>query len=208
MMRNDHLVQGPKLFTKHCASCHSHADATGDGIVCKEPTAPNLFGFASREWLKGLLDPKQIAGPHYFGKTKHKEGAMAGFVKDDFKPEAGQLEQVVAALSAEAQLPSQVQLDRDETTSIAAGKKLIESLTCTDCHKYHNIDNEGGAPDLTGYGNRAWLTDFISDPAHVRFYGENNDNMPSFFKDKTNPQNNKLTARELEMIVSWLRGEK
>jgi ubiquinol-cytochrome c reductase cytochrome b subunit len=208
LMRNDPLSQGPRLFAKHCSSCHSHADAAGKGIVCKEPTAPNLHGFASREWLKGLLDPKQIAGPNYFGHTKHKEGTMVSFVKDDFKPAAGQLDQVVAALSAEAQLPSQIEADRTETAAIAAGKKLLETFTCTDCHKFHDIDNEGGAPDLTGYGNRAWLSDFISDPAHARFYGENNDKMPSFRKDKQDEKNNTLTARELEMIVIWLRGEK
>ena len=56
--------------------------------------------------------------------------------------------------------------------------------------------------------SRQWLTDFISDPAHERFYGEKNDNMPAFFKDAANPKNNKLSRRELEMLVDWLRGGK
>lgn len=208
LMRNDPLTQGPRLFAKYCASCHSHVDAAGKGVLCKTPTAPNLYGFASRDWLKGLLDPKQIAEPNYFGNTKHKEGSMAGFVQNDFKPEKGQLDQIVAALSAEARLPSQADLDRKETAAIAAGKALMESLTCTDCHKFHDVDNMGGAPDLTGYGNRAWLIEFISDPAHERFYGGNNDKMPSFRKDKEFEKNNTLSARDLEMIVTWLRGEK
>ena len=47
-----------------------------------ESSAPNLYGFASRAWISGLLDPKKIAGPEYFGKTSHKEGEMVGFVND------------------------------------------------------------------------------------------------------------------------------
>ena len=207
LLRNDSQTQGPQLFAKHCASCHSWTDSAGDGIVCAKPTAPNLYGFASRAWIAGLLDPKHVAGPNYFGNSKHKEGSMVSFVKDDLPGmKADDVKAAIAALSAEAQLPSQADQEKTESALIAVGRKAMESLTCTDCHKFGEIDNEGGAPDLTGYGGRAWLSDFISDPAHARFYGANNDRMPSFFKDKANAQNNKLTAFELEMLVSWLRG--
>ena len=42
---------------------------------------------------------------------------------------------------------------------------------------------------------------FVSDPAHERFFGDNNDRMPSFLKEKT------LTTREIGMVADWLRGE-
>ena len=104
LLRNDPKTQGPRLFGQQCASCHDHSPAgeaadrgAGDGSkesasggVAKRDegaaaeafSAPNLARFASREWLGGLLDPKQIIGPRYFGNTKFRTGKMAGFVKD------------------------------------------------------------------------------------------------------------------------------
>lgn len=206
LLRNDSQTQGPRLFVeKNCSACHSY----GDEIVCKDPTAPNLYGFASRTWIARVLDDKQIAGPDMFGNTSHKAGEMVDFVKGtlpDLKKE-NDLNKMIAALSAEAKLPSQAELDKKEAKSITEGRKLVETFTCTDCHKFGETDNGGGAPDLTGYGSREWLSAFISDPAHERFYGDKNDRMPAFYKDKENPKNNKFTQRELDMLIEWLRGE-
>ena len=51
--------------------------------------------------MEGLLDPKQIVGPHYFGNTEHKKGDMVGFVTgklQDAKLWTGdQRSQVIAA---------------------------------------------------------------------------------------------------------------
>ena len=68
------------------------------------PTASELKGFGSREWLAGLMDPDRIATLHYFGGTKFKNGKMVKFVKKDvpaYTPEqkAG-LKKVIAAVSA------------------------------------------------------------------------------------------------------------
>ena len=41
----------------------------------------------------------------------------------------------------------------------------------------------------------------LDDPSHERFYGSKNDRMPAFGKDE------KLTRRQMERIVDWLRGE-
>ena len=46
-------------------------------------SASDLKGFASREWLSGLLDPAKITSSNYFGGTAHREGKMARFVKKD-----------------------------------------------------------------------------------------------------------------------------
>lgn len=210
LLRNDPQTQGPQLFAKQCASCHNYVDDAGKGIVCEKPTAPNLYGFASRAWIERLLDPAHVAGPAMFGNTAHKEGDMVGFVKNDLPGLKAEhdLKKLIAALSAEAKLPDQAKLDQEDAASIAEGRKLIETFTCTDCHKYGDIDNGGGAPDLTGYGSQQWLSAFISNPADARFYGEKNDKMPAFCQDPANPQNNKLSPRELEMLVEWLRGGK
>ncbi|HEY2839672.1 MAG TPA: cytochrome b N-terminal domain-containing protein, partial [Pirellulales bacterium] len=83
LLRNDPKTAGAILFADKCASCHNYQDQPGHGIVTKEPSAPNLYGFASREWIAGLLDPDKIATPQYFGLTEHKAGDMVSFVQGD-----------------------------------------------------------------------------------------------------------------------------
>ena len=81
-----------------------------------------------------------------------------------------------------------------------------DTYTCTDCHKFH--DGElGSAPDLTGYGSAKWLTEFIGNPNHSRFYGDKNDRMPAFAEHPTDPSRNSLSKHEFEMLVRWLRGD-
>jgi ubiquinol-cytochrome c reductase cytochrome b subunit len=84
LLRNDPLTQGPKLFKRHCASCHDYRpDVEGyegptfatlqppqvgeNGKVVRDEAgkvkydefksgAPNLFGFGSQRWIEKLLD--------------------------------------------------------------------------------------------------------------------------------------------------------
>ena len=74
-------------------------------------------------------------------------------------------------------------------------------MRCTECHKFHEHDDDPVGPDLTGYGSRAWLMDFIADPAHTRFYGRRNDRMPRYGADQV------LQPRQIELITDWLRGD-
>jgi len=224
LLRNDPKTQGPKLFRQHCAACHSHApprSQSGESsqtIVADQPTAPNLWRFGSREWIRGLLDPKQIAGPQYFGNTAHKEGDMVNFVKDTIGAQLAdlsgqelaalrrQIEDVTYALAGEAGLIRE--RSADTSARIAAGREaLINTFACIDCHKFHDQGGLGQAPDLTGYASREWLTAFIGNPQHERFYADNNDRMPAFAPNPDKPESNRLTAEELSLLVSWLRGE-
>jgi ubiquinol-cytochrome c reductase cytochrome b subunit len=258
LVRGDSKIQGGKLFRKHCASCHDHLDSEGKGITQPrelvfaagpdgklpadakpEPTgAPNLYGFASRAWLTGFLNPQKIAAIHfdatakpdekgkrfitsnsapYFGNTSHRAGDMVGFVNDDLKEldDAGKkkLEELIIALSAQAQLKSQAELDAhaERNGVIARGlTNMTEAITntaCTDCHKFGETDPQAGAPDLTGYGSREWLLAFIGNPEHERFYGEKNDRMPAFYNSPDAPAQNLLDQESIQMIVEWLRGE-
>jgi mono/diheme cytochrome c family protein len=85
LLRNDPLTQGPKLFRRHCSSCHDYrpTDVKGyegptfetlqppqvdkDGKIVLDESgkpkydaftsgAPNLFGFGSRKWIEKMLD--------------------------------------------------------------------------------------------------------------------------------------------------------
>jgi ubiquinol-cytochrome c reductase cytochrome b subunit len=223
LLWEDPKTQGPKLFRQHCASCHDHADAEGNGILAQDPTAPNLYRFASVEWLTGLLDSKQIAyappidqqtgkpkctptdRPKYFGGSeKLKKADMADFVKGSLKElrrEVGEEEfrTLIKALAAEA----------SRKPGEAASKETRERIgdfTCFDCHPFHVPRKTEAGPNLTGYGSRDWLMAIISDPASNRFYGKNNDRMPSYAKSPDKAEENVLSAGQIELLADWLRG--
>ena len=206
LLRNDPLTQGPKLFAKHCASCHRYAGHDGTGRVPKDPqTAADLDGFATRDWIEGFLDPVRIDTTNYFGGTKFKDGKMSRFVKKDianYTPaQQAQLKQIVIALSAEAQLKSQIAVEQRDIADVRAGRRWITELGCTDCHAYRKPDPDASAPDLTGYASRRWLLGIISDPTHPSYYGKKNDRMPAFGTSQI------LSARERELIADWLRSD-
>ncbi len=215
LLRNDPKTQGPLLFRRHCASCHSHADEHGQGIVAQEASAPNLYGFGTPQWIAGLLDPDKIGSSHYFGDTKFADGEMAGKLRemfDDAEDRAKLREQLALAaraLAAEAQLPARAAADRRDANQIAAGIELIRGeLACTDCHRHGGTGELGSAPDLSGYGSREWLAGMISNPQHERFYpDDHNDRMPAFASDAQQPQQNILSPREVDLLVAWLRGD-
>jgi len=206
LLREDPFTQGPKLFAAHCASCHRYDGHDGlGGTPTDEQTAPDLAGFASREWLEKFLDPDGISSPRYFGGTRFKDGKMARFVKKDLanlSPEGkAQLQKVIAALSAEAGLPYQADLERNQGAIIQEGQALAasETMRCTECHQFRKKDEDATAPDLTGYGSKQWLVELIGNPAHERFYGKRNDRMPAFREAE------RLDDQSLGLIADWLR---
>jgi len=223
LLWEDPKTQGPKLFKQHCVSCHDHADADGKGMLAPNPSAPNLQGFAGVAWLTGLLDPKQISyapavdqqtgkpactptdRPKYFGGTeKFANGDMAKFVKGNLREvrkEVGEKEfaKLIETLAAEA-------TRKPGDAAIKQAKQAIGDFTCFDCHHYRGENKAPSAPDQTGYGSREWLVGIISDPVHKRFYGKNNDRMPAYAKDPQKPEENVLSAKQVELLADWLRG--
>lgn len=264
LLRNDPLSRGPRLFKQHCASCHDYADAEGkrppglaaplqspevagkdkvkidaqNAVVYSDAAAgaPNLFGFGSRNWIRGLLDPEKISlikfGPAqrsadpkiaadkdhpdnykrpidapYFGNTNHKSGRMATWVKQHAELLKGpDGEAIAAALSAQARLREQASADAADSAQIQKGVGLIQQH-CASCHRFGEQGQLGLAPDLSGYGSYEWMLGLISDPTHERFYRQENDRMPSFAKDLAHPERNNVSVRELSLIVDWIRGD-
>jgi ubiquinol-cytochrome c reductase cytochrome b subunit len=206
LLRNDPLTQGPKIFALKCAGCHRFQGTDALGGIPKDPqSASDLAHFASREWLAGLLDPNTITTSNYFGGTKFHDGKMVKFVKKEIAgysaEQKDQLKKVIVALSAEAELESQVSLDQRDASLIEEGRGIItNALRCTDCHQFHKKDEDATAPNLTGYGSRKWLLDFVSNPAHPDFYGERNDRMQAFGVQKI------LSEQQVALVVDWLRG--
>jgi quinol-cytochrome oxidoreductase complex cytochrome b subunit/mono/diheme cytochrome c family protein len=216
LVRSDPKSQGPLLFAQHCGSCHAHVDPAADTPMDRhlaaeafaKASAANLFEFGKASWMRGLLDPKQVAGPAYFGNTAHKEGDMVNFVQNDltdaktWKPD--DIEAVIVAMSAEAGLA-----DAGVAKAvIEKGRALVaDGDRCGSCHRFgDNKTDLGSAPDLVGWGSREWLVGIITDPTHEQFYGDSNDRMPSFGKadEGAAPM---LTRQQIDLIADWLRGE-
>jgi ubiquinol-cytochrome c reductase cytochrome b subunit len=210
LLRTDPLTRGPQLFAQHCASCHAHVDPESPeaATAVAQASAANLFGFGSAPWMRGLLDPDQVAGPAYFGNTAHKEGDMVSFVQGDLADAdtwpKDDIAAVVTAMAAEAGLPEPGVADE----LVARGRTLVASdERCGSCHAFgENGTALGSAPDLTGWGGREWLVGIIADPTHERFYGHDNDRMPSFGKaaEGSTPL---LSQAEIGIIADWLRGQ-
>jgi ubiquinol-cytochrome c reductase cytochrome b subunit len=206
LLQRDPLTQGPKLFARNCASCHRYNGQDGMGRNVNDPqSASDLAGFASREWIAGLLDPQRVSTTNYFGGTKFKDGKMAKFVKKEvakFTPdEKAELQAAIAGLSAEAHLKSQKAADQRDAETITKGRGLLTGdLDCVRCHQFGNVSGEA-APDLTGYGSREWLVRFLGNPGHEELYGDDNDRMPAFGEKRI------LSAEEIGLIADWLRGE-
>ena len=171
-------------------------------------SAANLHGFGTAAWMRGLLDPTQVAGPAYFGNTAHKEDDMVNFVQNDltdaatWKPD--DIEAVIAAMAAEAGLAAA----GTAPAVVEKGRGLVaDGERCGSCHTFRdNGVAAGSAPDITGWGSREWLVGIIADPTHERFYGDTNDRMPSFGKAEEGAAP-MLTRRQIEMIADWLRGD-
>jgi ubiquinol-cytochrome c reductase cytochrome b subunit len=217
LLQQDAKTRGPLLFAKHCASCHPYVNEQGAGIAAAEPSAPNLYGFGTPDWIMGLLDRDRITSPQVYGATKFSEGDMVGKVQELFDGAGeegtdelrGKLRQVAAALSAEAGLPAGRGGVAPDEADVAHGRELITGeFSCTDCHRFGDTGDLGSAPDLTGYGSREWLAGMISDPAGERFYPSDlNDRMPAFCADAEHPETNLLSPSERDLLVDWLRGE-
>jgi ubiquinol-cytochrome c reductase cytochrome b subunit len=185
--------------------------------VARQPSAPNLQGFGSRQWLAGLLDPEKISGDNYFGQTRHVEGDMASFVKADLAEldddGKAKVKSIIAALSAEAKLPAQKEADSkaEEDGTLEKGREALaeafENSSCVDCHKFRDAGDLGSAPDLTGWGSTDWLVRLITDPTHEAFYRDTNDRMPAFGKAGSGTKKALLSAEDIGLLARFLRGE-
>ena len=83
MLWNDPETMGPRLFKQHCVSCHDYAAADGSnglggpGLTSSKPTAPNLYRFASKEWLTDFHNPELLNSPQFFGNTRYGKHTLA-----------------------------------------------------------------------------------------------------------------------------------
>lgn len=223
LMKADPLTQGPKLFRTFCADCHQPASLTGafskpaEGPELADVVDKSKIGFASREWIRGVLTnfgghmaPLQnITGP----RAEGAKGILAGSMKDWSESNAKTLTDAANKADYDALVEflyaqgghadaskDQAVLDRGQAIFTEGKLAMGEVDACAGCHALQvgpTLLGEGtDAPNLTNYGGKVWLTDFIREPG--KFYGDHNA-MPGFV--------DQLQKHELDLLVRWLTGD-
>ncbi|HLQ43417.1 MAG TPA: cytochrome c, partial [Planctomycetaceae bacterium] len=122
----------------------------------------------------------------------------------------GNLDDLLAFLQAQSGRPGSpdltsptVKRGRDIFTT---GKLAVGAFetNCLVCHSLKPrgedsvLDEGGTAPMLTGYAGADWLREFLKNPGHSQFYGDNNA-MPAF--------GDRVSEKELDLLVRWMAGE-
>ncbi|MCH7872264.1 MAG: c-type cytochrome, partial [Planctomycetes bacterium] len=221
LLANDPVTRGPELFAANCASCHRYDGHDGLGRVPTDPaTSSDLAGFATREWVRGLLTNPM--DERYFGRMKKPGGEpahtrMARFIED--ATEEGDngaalsfdVQAVSAYLEYESVCPGpwkdgaacaawlQFAPDADDPPIYPDGRRIFMNV-CNECHSY-----DGGrsgttrAPEMLGYGSVGWIERFIADPSHESLYrsrGREPAQMPAF--------SDRLSQRDRSLIARWL----
>ncbi len=218
LLLTDPLTRGPILFAANCASCHRIHGHNGLGEVPAEPaTSSDLGGFATSDWIRGLLaDPLH---PHYFGLMKNPDGEPAHTKMQEWLAEQREsnadpgtreileksLDDVADYLADEAVSPGRfaaldvTTMDENNTDSVQRGRRVFMQ-TCNECHSYQEQrSGTFSAPEMYGYGSADWLGLMISSPDHELRYrskGRQRAQMPAF--------RDRLTANEIRLIAEWI----
>jgi ubiquinol-cytochrome c reductase cytochrome b subunit len=177
LLRRDPLTKGKELFGQNCATCHTH----GNDFDNKNPTASDLAGFGSQEWIRGLLG--NPGSPEYFGHTKLKR--MKSWVETtrnraqaDHKEEALDSEfDLIAGWLADH--PGR-DIAQEKEPAFLQGVKAFQKR-CNRCHSYkgEGATSSPPGPDFTGYGDADWVRIMLMAPSHSLRYGIRN-RMPAF----------------------------
>lgn len=243
LLQRDPVTHGEMLFKQSCAVCHSwnYDPATGLDYFHKDAnkkpkfTAGDLHGFATKDWIRGLL--RNPADPKYFGRTeltgmqnwkkkllKARERTLKRDpqqAKQEIKEEEADFDTISAWLGEQS-------LPRDKRNPKLAAIAFDKFLGhCASCHTItHDGTRHGSptAPDFTDYGSQDWIRLMVMAPHHPLRYGAKNQ-MPAFRSldgpgaevrqleflalDKDFPRDRiiRLSDVDRELIIRWMTGD-
>jgi quinol-cytochrome oxidoreductase complex cytochrome b subunit/mono/diheme cytochrome c family protein len=177
------------------------------GVQESKPTASDLKGFGTRDWVRGLLE--NPSDPKYFGNTPALKGMKTWRKRTKLSPQ--ELDTVADFVAALAKVePGE---GEDDWYGRAYSGKLEEhpgaALFANDCGACHAIGEpglitEGGemdAPNLFAYGSRDWTRQMVLNPGADHLYGylDETDRMPAFA--------GRLSESDLETMLKFLAGD-
>lgn len=139
LLRQDFVVQGPKIFARSCASCHRYRGTNGLGEESKEAAvASDLESFGTREWLKGMIT--EAGHKKYFGASpKHKSGEMAAWSKKyGTKMTPAEVSAVVEFMMSSSgrkdENPAGLEFQAGEKFFLEGSENVPAESTCITCH--------------------------------------------------------------------------
>lgn len=248
LLRNDPFTQGPRLFAQHCSSCHRYDGHDGRGMLVTEmkedngkkvsvvaaPTAVDLKGFGSRDWMKSVvLDYSahfawlKNAGWYSEAKAKASAGEEVAYIDPDQSemsdwsgksdvlrsPENEQaLKALVEFLAAEAGHGG-VTID---TSLLEKGRGIavdgswggsLEGMSCSQCHE--SIGQEFAAvPDDQFTGSYPTMARYAS-AAWLKDFIRHPDAKRHYGNKNRMPaySEQQLSDTDLDLLVRWLTGE-
>lgn len=232
LLREDPLTQGPRLFARHCASCHFYHGHNGLGEVAMildpashesvpaRPTAADLGTLGTREWMRAVLvDFSNLFAPvknaDWYGKADGidpEESEMADWSGDHaslMSPENAQdlaaVIEFLVSLSGRSDLKVDQDLARRGREVAVEGKwnGSLSGVSCTDCHESLSSTFDPQA-EGNGYPD---LAGYLS-AAWLREFIAHPDK-EQFYGDRNHmpAYADLLTEEELDLLVRWLVGD-
>ena len=236
LLKEDARIQGPKLFARHCSSCHRYnghngleqvrmkeVEENGHKTKVEEPaTAADIGQFGSREWIKEVLTNYHATFESLKNAGKKGEkflnGEMAGWVKENGdtlkKPEnADSLKSLVEFLVAQG---GRKEMQPFDPSLVARGKEIFKSgklasgsftTNCSDCHALKPADGSESLGDGAGPGYPT-LTAYASHQWLTDFV--KNPAHDSFYGTDHNLMpafESKLSDKELKQLIDWMVGD-
>ncbi len=233
LLREDPFTQGPRIFAKHCSSCHHYNGHNGRGKILKEqdpedkkkmlaakPTAPDLGNLGSREWMRAILVDFEnhfspVKNARWFGEEEGIDPADSEMT--DWSGERDALVSKENAADLQAMIEYLVSLSGRtdielDAAMIARGEDLAlngewtDSVTtsCTDCH-----DTLGEEFEATGDGNGSYpdIAGYLSSEWLKAFIAD--PGTEQFYGDRNHmpAYAEKLTEEELDLLVRWFTGD-
>ena len=216
LLMRDPLTHGAATLGAKCLGCHYYGGKGMPTVVDGKPAmtpqvAPELKGFGSYPWVRGLLENPQAAA--YFGKVPECDG-MADWKKSSSLTPA-QLDDVaryVALFSAVEEDTTPEEWAARPTVQQHPGRKAF----LKECAQCHSVDGTGSlaadgsgpkkgkmqpAPDLYGWGSPRWIARMLRRPGSPLTYGYlgEDQKMPAFAEQ--------LTPNDLDTIVRFLKDD-
>ncbi len=198
LLGRDPLYHGGKIFENKCLGCH----ALG-GKVTGEQLAPDLKDYASRIWVRGLLEKPD--SPEYFGNVPGCDGMTTW--KESSKLTPKQLDDVADYVGTFATIDAETSPSDwadDPKTKAHPGRASFQK-ECVECHTMGDLSERSKkmqpAPDLFGWGSTRWMTRMIKNPNAPACYGflEAEQKMPAFGEQ--------LTDNDVTTLVRYLKGD-
>ncbi len=236
LLVNDPLTQGPRLFARHCSSCHRFDGHDGtlqkimktveeNGVkklIPETATAADLKDFGNREWITRVLtDYDSTFKPLENAGEKGQAiltGEMSSWCKDNQKAltdpaNAESLKALVEFLTSQG---GRTDLGTFDEKLVAEGKEIFKggtlksgtlSSSCVDCHAMKVAGESTSLSEGAGAGYPT-LTGYAGRDWLKAFL--RNPAHADFYGDKNTMMvfdDKRLSEKELDLLVNWMVGE-